>query len=205
ILRMKHHDLRSRNLVRMKYRVIELPTPQLLPILVGQPISIPERRANIGGVAGIGSLGLLRTRKNRPIHHRTIGNRSFDARIKRTENRRRPAKTSPNHKQLIQRHSKAPPKRKLSEFFRQSANHIQDIFMRRLLQKLSATLPRSPIAWIKHPVSLLAKKFRQSLFARNRRHPVAKNNRPSSLPRSSRRQELSDNIALESCPEHSGA
>jgi hypothetical protein len=40
------------------------------------------------------------------------------------------------------------------------------------------------------------------LFARNRRHPIAQDNRPLRFPRPSRGQELSQNVALESCPEH---
>ncbi len=203
ILRMKHHDLRSSNFLRAICRVIKLSTTQLLPISFGQPISIPERLANIRGVTGIRSLFLLLARKNRPIHHRAIGDDFFHAWVERRKDRRRPAKTSPDHKQLVDRHAKSLAKCPLSEFFRQSPNHVQDVLVRRFFQELPATLPRSAIARIKHPVSLPGEECRQRLFARDRRHPIAQDDRPLRFPRSSWRQKFSNNVAFESCPEHS--
>ncbi len=201
---MKHHDLRRNNFRSVIDRVIKSSTPQLLPALVRQPISIPKRRPNIISVAGIRSLFLLRASKNPPIHHRTISNHLLNARIKRRKNSRRPAKTPPNHKHFIQRNAKSPSKRQLSKLFRKSANDVQNVQVRRSSQKLPATLPGSSIPRIKHPISLRGKKFSQWLLARNRRHPITKNNRPSNLPSASRRQEFRNNIACESCPEHIG-
>src|ERR1019366_4013163 len=83
-----------------------------------------------------------------------------------------------------------------------STSLVQNVQVRRSGQKLSATFPRSAISRIKHPISLGGKKFSQRLFARNRRHPIAQNNRPLPLSSSSRRQEFRDDVAHESCPEH---
>ena len=202
---MKHHDLRRINFRSMIGRVIELSAPQLLPVLVRQPIPIPKRRPNISGIAGIRSLFFLFASKNPPIHHRTISNHLLNATIKRSKNSRRPAKTSPNHKHFIQRNAKSPSKRQLSKLFRKSADDVQNIQVRRSSQKLPAALPGSPIPRIKHPISLRGKKFSQRLLARNRRHPIAKNNRPSNLPSTIRRQKFRNNIVCESCPEHSAS
>src|ERR1019366_3539126 len=111
ILRMKHHDLRSTNFRRVIDRVIKLPAAQLLPIPIRQPIPLPKRRPNVSGVTRIRSLLLLLPRKNPPIHHRTIRHHLLNPRIKRNKNRRRPAKTPPNHKHVIHLHPKPPPKR----------------------------------------------------------------------------------------------
>src|SRR5208283_1605302 len=97
---------------------------------------------------------------------------------------------------------KPPPKRQLFEFLGQPADHVQNVQVRRSSQKLPATLPSSPIPRIKHPVSLPGKKFSQRLFAGDGRHPIAQDDRPLRFPSPSRRQELSNNLALESCPEH---
>jgi len=199
---MKHHDLGCSNFLRMISGAIKLPTSQLLPILVRQSIPISKRFANISGITGIRSLFLLLARKNRPIHHRTIGNHFLHASVKRSKQSRRSAKTSPDHKHFIDRHAKKPPKRKLSELLRQPVNQIQNVFMRRFFQKLPATLPSSAISRIKHPIPLPGKKFGQRLFARDRRHPIAEDDRPLHLPASSRRQEFSNNVACESRPEH---
>ena len=201
---MKHHDLGSTDLPSMISRVIKLPAAKLRPILIGQPISIPKRRPNISRVAGIRSLFLLLTRKNRPIHHRTISDNLLNPRIKRSQKSRRPAKTSPNHKHFIQRRrqAKAPPKSQLAKLFRQPANNIQNVQMRRAFQKQPATLPGPAIPWIKHPISLRRKKLSQRLLARNRRHPIAKYDHPlnSSSPR--RRQEFINNVACKSSSKH---
>jgi len=202
VLRMKHHDLRRTNFRSMMDRVIKLSTKKLLPIPIRQPIPISKRRPNIRSITRIRSLLLLFARKNRPIHHRTISNHFLHARIERGKNSRRPAKTPPDHKEFIHRDAKSLPKRQLAKLSRKSPNHVQNIQVRRSCQKLPATLPRSPIARIKHPVSLPREKFSQRLFARNRRHPIAQDNRPLPFPRSSRSQEFSYHVVFKSCPEH---
>jgi len=199
---MKHHHLRSTNFRSVICRAIKLSSTQFVPIPGRQPVPISKRRANIRGVTRIRSLFLLLSRKNGPIHHRTIGNHFLNARIKRSKNRRRTAKTPANYKHFTHRQTKPPPKRQLPKLRRQPANHVQNVQVRRSCQKLPATLPRSPIARIKHPVSLPREKFSQRLFARNRRHTIAQNNRPLRFPRSSRSQEFSYHVAFKSCPEH---
>src|SRR5271165_5081776 len=202
VLRMKHHDLRRSNFRRMISGVVEFPPAQLLPIAVRQAVPIPKRRTNISGVAGVRSLSLLRSRKNPPIHHRTIRNRSLNPGIKRTKNSRCPAKAPANHKHFIQRNAKPPPKRQLPKLLRQSADHIQNVQMRRSFQEFPAALPSPAIPRIEHPISLTAKKFGHPLFARNRRHPIAKNNGPLRLTAPGRRQELRDDVTCKSRPEH---
>src|SRR5208282_2895948 len=202
VLRMKHHHLRSTNFRSVICGVIELSTTEFRPIPVRQPIPLPKRRANISCITRIRGLLFLLARKNGPIHHRTIGNHLLHAIIQRTKDSRRPAKTPPDHKHFIHRQTKPPPKRQLPKLRCQPANHVQDVQVRRSCQKLPATLPRSPIARIKHPVSLPREKFSQRLFARNRRHPIAQDNRPLRFPRSSRSQEFSYHVAFKSCPEH---
>ena len=199
---MKHHDLRRINFGSMICRVVKLPSKQFSPVPIRQPIPRPKRRLNILRVTRIRSLLLLLPPKNRPIHHRTIGHHFPNPRIQRSQNGRRATKTPANHKHFLRRDAKPSPKSQLPKLSRQSANHIQNIQVRRPRQKLAATLPRSAIPGIEHPVSFSREKFSQRLFARNRRHPIAQDNRPLRFPRPSRGQELSQNVALESCPEH---
>src|ERR1035441_3672035 len=140
--------------------------------------------------------------KNPPIHDRAIRNDLRHSRIERAQNRRRPTKTSPNHKHFIRRQTKSPAECQLAKLTSQSINHIQNVQVRRPLQKLSATFPRPAITRIKHPISLARKKFSQRLLARNRRHPVAQDNHPLNFSSPPGRQEFRDNLALESSSEH---
>lgn len=62
--------------------------------------------------------------------------------------------------------AKSPPKCQLAKICRQSVYNVQDVQVRRSCQKLPATLPSPTVAGIKHPKSMIRKKFRQGLFAR---------------------------------------
>ena len=174
---MKHHDLRGSHFLRTVSRVIELSTTQLFPIAIGKAIRPSESFANVRSITPVRSLFFLFAPQNRPIHHRTISNHFFHPPINRAEKRRRPAKATADHKNLISPHSKPPPKRHLSELPLQSLDHLENVYMRRSFQKFSTTLPRAAIARIKDPISLSGKEFGKRLLARNRWHAIAQNNR----------------------------
>src|SRR5208337_678709 len=93
--------------------------------------------------------------------------------IQRSQNRRGPAKASSNDKNLIGHERKPPAKRNLNQTFWQLVDYIENVLMRRPLQKLAAAFPRSPIPRIHNPESFSREKLRQALLARNRRHPIA--------------------------------
>ncbi len=104
---MKHHDLGSTNLRehdKQGYKTCR--RASFAQFLSDSRYPFPKRRANISRIARIRSLFLLLTRKNRPIHHRTISDNLLNPRIERSQKSRRPAKTPPNHKHFIQRLSR---------------------------------------------------------------------------------------------------
>jgi hypothetical protein len=183
------------NFAGMIRRVIKLPSKQLLPIPIRQPIPLPKRRPNIRRITWIRSLLLLLPPKNRPIHHRTIRHHLLHPRSS-SEQRWPPRRQNSRQSQTLHQ-----PRREIAaqtpalEFFRQSANHVQNVQVRRSRQKLAATLPRSAIPRIEHPISLRREKFSQRLFARNRRHPIAQDNRPLRFRSARRRQKLGKNVA----------
>jgi len=199
---MKNHHLPRIDLRPARPRTIKIPAPQLIPIRIRQPISIPKRLTNISRITLLGSFQLLRAIQNRPIRHRTIRHHSIHPRIERRQNRRRSAKTSSNHKNPIRSHCKSPPKRTLHQPLRQLIDDIQNVLMRRPPQKLAPTLPRSAISRIHHPKSLPRQKFAQPLLARNRGHPIAQNNSARLLARPHRRQKLRHDFLLESSSKH---
>ena len=202
ILRMKHHDLRPCNFIRMINGTIKFPIPQLLPIPIRKPVPISKCLADVRRIIRIRSLFALLARQNSPIHHRTICHHSFHPRIQRTKQRRRPAKASANHENLRSGHPKPSPKRQFPKLALQSPNHIQNIQLRRSFQKFSRTLPSPAIPRIEDPVSRPGKKLRQRLLPRNRRHPIAQNNHPLFFHPPRWRKKLRDNLPLKSSSKH---
>jgi len=176
VLRMKHHDLRRINFRRPVHWVIKLPVQQLLPIPFREPIPLPNARPKICCIAGIRSLLLLLSRQNPPIHHRTIRHHPFHSRIQRRKNRRRPAKLPPitntstahsrNRAQTPARETLSPTRRLHPEYpCAETAPEIR------------RHSPSPPIARIKTPNILRRQKFRERLLPRNRRHPIAQDDR----------------------------
>src|ERR1700746_872744 len=176
ILRMEHQNFLRRQLPHMMHRVVEHAGMQLVPVLFGQPVPIPERLANIGSVARVRRFFLLFFAQDAPVHHRAVRNHFLHPLIPRRKNRSRAPEASTDHEDFIWRQFELPPKSCLSHALWQLIHHIAQILLGRLLQKLAIALPGPAPPRIKHPISLSRKKLREPLFAWHPRHSVAQKN-----------------------------
>src|SRR5579864_4398407 len=205
ILRMEHQNFLRRQLRHMMHRVEEHSGMQLVPVLLRQPVPIPERLANIGSVARVRCFFLLFLAQDAPVHHRAVRNHLLHPLIPRRKNRSRAPEASTNHEDFIWRQFEPPPKSRLFHTLGQLIHHVAQVLLRRLLQKHAIALPGPAPSRIKDPISLSRKKLREPLFAWHPRHSVAQKNHSVPLPFPRRRQKLRHDLLLESRPEHEHA
>src|SRR4029077_5097898 len=112
------------------------------------------------------------------------------------------AKAPADNEDLIWRQSESLTERNFPQFPWQFVEDVEDVFVGRFSEKLTAAFPRPAIARVDPPKAFGSEKFRQWLFARNRRHPVAQDNELLFFPRSRGRQKFCDDFVLESGSEH---
>src|ERR1700722_4798066 len=160
VLGVEKHHLRRRDFRSMVPWIVERPASQFFPVCIGKAVPIAERFTDIFGVVRLRSLSLLSIAQNRPIHHRAICDHPFNSRIKRQENRRRPAKASSNAEDLIRRQPEAPPERNFFNLPWKIVNDFKDVFIGRFPKKLATAFPSSAIAGINDPKALGGEKFR---------------------------------------------
>ena len=202
VLGVEHQDLFWIDLAGVVGWVVELFGVQLLPILVGQAIAVAEGFANVGGVVRVGSLCVLGTAKDSPVDHRAIGDDLIDAAVERAEDGSRAAEAAADHEGFLRFHLKRAPKGQFAKLFLESADYIEDVFVRRACQELASAFPGAAIARIEHPVAFGGEEFGKRLFAWDGRHAIAEHDDALFLCRSGGRKKFGQDFALESRTEH---
>src|SRR5437016_1678270 len=141
--------------------IVEDAGMQLVPILLGEAITVAKGLAHISHVAFVGGFFLLLLGQYAPIDDWTVGNDSFHSWIERGKNGCRAAEAATDHEDLIRRQLEFLAKSALAHTFWQFIDDVAQVLLRRPLQKPAIAFPGSAPARIEDPITFLRQELRQ--------------------------------------------
>ena len=105
--------------------IVEVASPQFLPVAVGKPVGASERFPDVGGVFRVRSFGAFRVAQNFPVHHRAIRDALLNPWVERGQDRGRAAETPADHKYLLRIGPERLPEGHVAHALGQFIDHVQ--------------------------------------------------------------------------------
>src|SRR5581483_6886931 len=151
--------------------------------LFRQAIALTESIPKIRNVVSIRGLGSQRASQNGPIHHGAVRDDALHTRIERGKDGSGSAEAAADDENGIRLDVEHFAQSRFANRALQTADHVENVFMRRASKKLTATLPGATIAGIEHPIAFACEPIREWLLPRYTGHAIAQDDHPLSLTR----------------------
>src|SRR5258705_8357050 len=153
VLGVEHQDLSGDHILGAVNGIVELASVELLPVAVGEAISVSEGFTDVGSIAWVRGFCFLAVREDRPVDHRAVGDYFLHARVEGAQQSGGASEASTDYKNLVRSEREFLAESQISDSVRQFADYIEDVFMWGARQELAVAFPGSAVAGIKHPVA----------------------------------------------------